>query len=214
MNAIPIVSLAESALPIPDADDEHAALIRLRQGDLRALDVLVLRYQVRAVRAAYLIVRDRGAAEDIAQTVFLRLAQRIHLLDPRRPFAPYLFRSITNEAIKIAERRERQVSLDQPVSDDDRALVDLLPDWTADPAAQYDQAELRAVVWAAMGQLTPKQRAPAVLRFYLEWSEAEIADALSLPVGTVKWRLHEARHRLRKLLAPYMTAALSAWLGV
>lgn len=196
------------------ADAESAALTRLRQGDLAALDLLVLRYQVEATRAAYLITRDRAAAEDAAQTVFVRLPDRIHQYDPRRPFAPYLFRSVINEALKSAQRRERSVSLHAERAADGQTLEDLLPDWDSDPANAFDQGELRRVVWEAMGKLPPKQRAVAAMRFYLEWSEAEIAQSLAIPVGTVKWRLHAARARLQTLLAPFMNAALATWLGV
>ncbi len=193
-------------------EDEQAAITRLRRGDVQALDALVLRYQVQVVRAAFLITRDRGAAEDAAQTVFVRLIERIQQYDPRRPFAPYLYRSVIHEAIKIAQKRERDLSLDAET--DGVTLADLLPDWTHDPASEFERAEVRRAVWSALGKLPPKQRAVAVMRFYLEWSEAEIAAALNVPVGTVKWRLHDARARLHKLLTPYMSAALAVWLGL
>lgn len=193
-------------------EDETAAITRLRRGDARALDTLVLRYQVGVTRAAFLITRDRGAAEDAAQSVFVRLIERIQQYDPRRPFAPYLYRSVIHEAIKIARKRERDLSMDAET--EGVTLAEVLPDWTNDPAARFEQAEARRVVWAAMGQLPPKQRAVAVMRFYLEWSEAEIAETLRVPVGTVKWRLHDARVRLQRILAPYMSAALAAWLGM
>jgi RNA polymerase sigma-70 factor (ECF subfamily) len=192
--------------------ETEAAITRLRRGDVRALDTLVLRYQVGVTRAAFLITRDRGAAEDAAQSVFVRLIERIQQYDPRRPFAPYLYRSVVHEAIKIAQKRERDVSMD--AERDGVTLADLLPDWTSDPAGEFERQEVRRAVWSAMGQLPPKQRAVAVMRFYLEWSEAEIAETLRVPVGTVKWRLHDARVRLQRILSPYMSAALTAWLGV
>ncbi len=198
--------------PAVQLEDEQAAITRLKRGDVRALDVLVLRYQVEVTRAAFLITRDRGAAEDAAQSVFVRLIERIHQYDARRPFAPYLVRSVVHEAIKIAQKRERDLSID--ADENGIALGDLLPDWTTEPAGEFERDEVRRAVWSALGQLPPKQRAVAVLRFYLEWSEAEIATALSVPVGTVKWRLHDARARLQKLLAPMMSAALAAWLGL
>ncbi|MBL8162224.1 MAG: sigma-70 family RNA polymerase sigma factor [Anaerolineae bacterium] len=189
---------------------EKAALLRLRAGDVRALDVLVLRYQLEAVRAAFLITRDTGTAEDAAQSVFVRLVDRIRQYDPNRPFAPYLIRSVINEAIKLAQKRERDLSLDAET--EGSALEDLLPDWTNEPATEFERGEVRRAIWDAMGKLPPKQRAVAVMRFYLEWSEAEMADALNVPLGTVKWRLHDARTRLQRMLAPYMSAALAAWL--
>ncbi|MFN8528233.1 MAG: sigma-70 family RNA polymerase sigma factor [Anaerolineae bacterium] len=214
-NAAIADGVAKSAADEPSARrwDEVDTLRRLRMGDLSALDGLVMRYQVEMVRTAYLIVRDRAAAEDVAQTIFVRLAERIHQYDPQRPFAPYLYRSILHEAIKQAAKRERSLSMDADLADGDMTLADLLPDWSNDPAAQFEQAEIRRAVWDAMGKLPPKQRAAAVMRFYLDWSEADMAAALNVPVGTVKWRVHDARARLQKLLAPLMTAALAAWLA-
>ena len=63
-------------------------------------------------------------------------------------------------------------------------------------------AATREAVWTALGQLPPAQRAVIVMRYYLELSEAEMADCLACPPGTVKWRLHAARTHLRRLLRP------------
>src|SRR4051794_10135971 len=76
--------------------NEYEALARLRDGDIGGLEALVRLYQVRAVRAAYLVVRDRALAEDVAQGAFLRVYQRIAQLDPARPFAPWFFRIVVN----------------------------------------------------------------------------------------------------------------------
>ena len=59
----------------------------------------------RAIRAAYLIVRDRALAEDLVQTAFLRAYDRIGQFDPSRPFAPWFLRSVVNDAVKAAMRR-------------------------------------------------------------------------------------------------------------
>ena len=182
--------------------DERQALARLRQGDIGGLESLVQLYQVKAVRTAYLITRDRALAEDIAQTAFLRVHERIHQYDPKRPFEPWFLRVIINDAVKAASRRQRQVSIDANFADSDLSLADLLVDPLPDPADAFEREELQRAVWDAMGQLSPKQRAVAVLRFYLEYGESEMAEYLTVPAGTVKWRLHAARERLKKLLTP------------
>jgi len=190
-----------------DDADPARAIARLRRGDLGGLEPLVRVHQVEATRAAYLIVRDAALAQDIVQTVFVRLAERIHQYDPSRPFKPYLLRSVVNDAIKAVEKANRQVSLDAPVSAvDEVSLIDLLPDDALDPAAAYERDEIRRLVWDALDQLPAKARAAAVMRYFLGWSEAEMAEALGVSVGTVKWRLHDARTRLSKLLAPLVNA--------
>jgi RNA polymerase sigma-70 factor (ECF subfamily) len=182
--------------------DERGAIARLRRGDLSGLETLVRLYQVKAVRTAYLITRDRAAAEDIVQAAFLRISERIHQFDPQRPFEPWLMRIVVNDAVKAAQRLQRQVSMDADLGENDLTLADILVDPAPDPADEFERQAIQDAVWDAMEQLTPKQRAVAVLRYYLGYGEAELADTLTIPLGTVKWRLHSARQRLQKLLTP------------
>jgi RNA polymerase sigma-70 factor (ECF subfamily) len=188
--------------------DERHALALLRRGDIGGLETLVQIYQVKAVHTAYLITRERAAAEDIVQTAFLRVHERIHQYNPQRPFEPWFLRVIINDAVKAANRRQRQVSIDANFDNSDLSLADVLVDPALDPAAEVERLEIQRVVWEAMGQLTPKQRAVAVLRYYLGYGEAEMADYLTLPSGTVKWRLHAARERLQKLLTPFWNESM------
>ncbi len=175
--------------------DERQAIARLKAGDIAALDTLADLHYVAAVRAAYLVTHDRPLAEDVVQTAFLRLADRIGLFDAARPFAPWFLRCVINDAVKAVTRARPVLSLDGP----DDSLE--LPAADPDPAETLLRAETRAAVWAALGQLAPDQRAAVMLRYYLDLSEPEIAALQVVPTGTVKWRLHAARRRLRGLLA-------------
>jgi DNA-directed RNA polymerase specialized sigma subunit len=83
------------------------AIMRLKEGDLTGLDALIERYQLRAVRAAYLIVRERPLAEDIVQEAFVQLVRKIHKFDETRPFAPWFLRCVINDALKAAQRQKR-----------------------------------------------------------------------------------------------------------
>ena len=182
--------------------EERDAVARLKRGDPGGLEGLVRRHQVRAMRAAYLVTRDLPLAEDIVQAAFLRAYERIGQFDAARPFGPWFLRSVVNDAVKAARRYERQVPLGdcEDRSGDQVSLADTLADQGAGPADLLEAAELRQAVWQALGQLPPSQRAVIVLRYYLELNESEMADALACPKGTVKWRLHAARGRLRTLL--------------
>ncbi len=180
--------------------EEGKAIARLKRGDVGGLETLVRRYQVQAVRAAYLIIHDRALAEDIVQAAFLRAYERIGQFDARRPFGPWFLRSVVNDAIKASTRRERQVSLQDGARGEGTSLADLLPDPNPGPVHLAEAAETRQAVWDALGELPPAQRAAIVLRYYLGLSETEMAGELACPPGTVKWRLHAARKRLRRLL--------------
>jgi RNA polymerase sigma-70 factor (ECF subfamily) len=182
--------------------DEREAIERLRRGDVAGLEFLVNAYQLRAVRAAYLITRDRHLAEDVAQGAFVKVFRRIGQFDIERPFAPWLLRIVTNDAVKAASRRERAVSLDSVPGDPSAALAEVLPDPAPGPESAAEQAEARLAVWEAVGKLPPSQRAALVLRYYVGLSEAEMAERTGRAAGTVKWLLHAGRKRMRELLGP------------
>lgn len=186
--------------------EEAEAIARLKQGDVGGLEVLVQRYQLQAVRTAFLITRDRALAEDLVQAAFVRAYERIEQFDAGRPFGPWFLRSVVNDAIKTASRRKRWVSLE--ASDGaETILADLLTDPNPGPADLVEAADTRRAVWEALGTLPPAQRAATVLRYYLGLSEAEMAKELACPPGTVKWRLHAARKRLQALLRPLWPGA-------
>lgn len=182
--------------------EEHEAIARLKRGDPSGLEFLVQRYQVLAVRTADLIVRDRAAAEDVVQTVFIRTFDRIYQFDSARPFGPWLMRCVVNDAIKAAAKLERQVSLEADAESDVSTLTEALHDPAPSPEALLEVAQSSEQVWAALGRLSPEQRAVVVLHYYLDFSETELTEKLNRPRGTIKWRLYAARERLRELLRP------------
>ena len=186
---------------------EREAIARLRHGEIDALELFVRRYQVKAVRAAYLITQDARLAEDIVQESFLNAYAHIHQFDPNRRFEPWFLRSVCNAAIKAAQRSQRSLSLDADGPEDvdfGAVLVDDLPT----PEEEAEQDEIRERVRAALGQLSPRQRAAVVQRYFLEMSEQQMAEALDSPPGTVKWLLNAARDKLRSILNSERNSAL------
>lgn len=182
--------------------EESDAILRLHRGEIAALDVLVRRYQLRAVRAAYLVTRDRALAEDVVQATFLRVYERIGQFDDRRPFAPWFLRSVVHAAVKASMRQDRSRSLDRDADDTHPDNGCTVPDPAPTVETMWEQVETRQEMWEALGRLAPIHRAAIVQRYYLGLSETEMADGLDCPVGTVKSRLHTARQRLRLLLQP------------
>lgn len=167
------------------------------------METLVKCYQVQAVYAAYLIVRDLKQAEDIVQGSFLRAAQKIHQFDERRPFGAWFLRSVVNAAIKAAKHQKRFVSLDRDTDEDAYPLME----WILDPKPGPDQIteteETRRLVWNALEQLSAEQRAAIIMRHFLEMNETEMTYELHRPVTTIRWWLRTARNRLRDTLRPF-----------
>ena len=184
--------------------DERAAVDRLKRGDVGGLEELVDRYHTRAARAAYLVVRDRALAEDVAQGAFVRACERIGTFDADRPFAPWFMKLVLNEAIGVARRRERVASREVRGAED---ILARLADPAAGPHGLAEAGETRRRVWTALEELPPVQRAAIVQRYYLGMCEAEMSERGASPPGTIKRRLHDARRGLSKLLRPQSLAA-------
>lgn len=184
---------------------EQQAITQLKQGNPDGLAVLVQAYQVEAVHAALLIVRDQGTAEEVVQEAFLRAYRKIDQFDASRRFGPWFLRSVINAALKAAAAQNRVEPLEEAQEGNQAAAWLIDPD--PGPQELVETAETREAVWQALGQLTPDQRAAVVLRYFLEEGENEMIQALDRPRSTIKWWLHAARQRLRDLLGPFFASA-------
>jgi RNA polymerase sigma-70 factor (ECF subfamily) len=175
--------------------EEREAVARLKRGDVSGLEALVRLYQMQALDASYLVSRDYALAEDIVQASFLRAYERIHQFDGARPFGPWFLRSVVNSTLTTLTNR-RDLSLEAQTGE----AVELP---SPDPGLEemLEAAETREEVMAALDRLSPGQRAAIVMRYYLDLSDAEVSHKLDIPPGTVRRRLHDARQRLRRLLA-------------
>jgi len=181
--------------------EDQIAISRLKQGDLTGLEILVNRYQIQAVHAAYAIVYDRALAEDIAQTAFVKVVERVYQFDAELPFAPWFFRIVVNDAIKVAKKQKRVVSLEEQMDEPTVQLANWLVDPNLKPEQMLEQQETRKFILKAIQSLTPEQRAVIVMRYFLEMSEADMVAKMDRPLSTIKWWLRDARDRLRKLLS-------------
>lgn len=160
-----------------------AALVRAAQrGSEEAVEALFRRHWRRAHRAAFLIVRDDAAAEDIAQEGFLAALRALDRFDRRRPFPPWLHRIVVNRAIDHARAR----TLRREVGEDT----------AGEPAAVEAETGLDPDLSAALAELDPEQRAAIVLRYLLEYTPGEIARLLDVPRGTVNSRLRRGLDHL------------------
>lgn len=177
--------------------DEQEAIQKLKNKDIGGLEFLVTRYQVKAVRTAYLITRDVGLAEDVVQDSFLQAYRSISSFDSTRPFEPWFMRSVVNAAVKILQKSARQVE----AGEDADQLFDQFTEQVESVESQVQSSEFQNQIWEAMQKLSPRQRAVVVQRYFLDMSEKEMAAESGAAVGTIKWLLNAARERLRGLLA-------------
>jgi RNA polymerase sigma-70 factor (ECF subfamily) len=160
---------------------ERAHVRGAQRGSASDLEALFRLHWPRAFRAAFLVVHDSAAAEDIAQEAFLAAIRNLDRFDRRRPFGPWLHRIVVNRAIDWTRARQLRAEselVDLPAAEPERPLDDSLLD--------------------ALAELAPEQRAVIVLRHLLEYTPGEIAELLSLPRGTVNSRLRRGLDSLKE----------------
>ena len=168
------------------ARSEHALVRAAQGGSAEAMEELFRRHWPRAHRAAWLVVHDAAAAEDVAQEAFLAAVRSLDRFDRRRPFGPWLHRIVVNRAIDHA--RARDVRREVP--------ADAVAEAGASGAGSCGPSDK---VVAALAALAPEQRAVIVMRHLLGFTPGEIARVLGLPRGTVNSRL---RRGLDALVEP------------
>jgi RNA polymerase sigma-70 factor (ECF subfamily) len=164
--------------------NERALVREAQQGSIEAMEALFRSYWPSAHRAAYLVVHDPAAAEDIAQESFLAAIRALDRFDRRRPFGPWLHRITVNRAIDHARARAH------------RRETELSPAAVAPEVTDGFDSE----IVAAMGRLAPEQRTVLVLRHVLDYTPGEIATLLGIPRGTVNSRLRRALDALGQQL--------------
>jgi RNA polymerase sigma-70 factor, ECF subfamily len=165
------------------ARQEQAWVREAQGGSASAFEALFRLYWPQVFRAAYLVVHDAAAAEDIAQEAFLAALRSLDRFDRSRPFGAWLHRIVVNRAIDWARSRQLrgEAGLEETVAPD-------------------RNAELSDDVIHALADLTPEHRGVIVLRHVLGYTPGEIAALLDLPRGTVNSRLRRGLDTLKERL--------------
>ncbi len=175
--------------------EESELVERARHGDARAYGDLVVRYQGLAARAAYLVTGSAADAEEATQEGFVKAYYALGRFRAGAPFRPWLLRIVTNEAINRRTSAHRHVTV---------ALSEAEDRPSGDTALSPEEATLagerRALVRDALAKLRDDDRLVIAYRYFLELSEAEMAEALHVARGTVKSRLSRAIARLREVM--------------
>jgi len=186
--------------------DEELLLGYRSQGDPEAFDVLVQRYERELYGYLRHYMGDAEMAEDVFQQTFLQVHLKCEQFEPGRKVRPWLYTVATNQAIDFQRRnrRHRMVSLDGRAggNSDGNAgkLVELLDSPEAGPAEEAEAAERRGQVRGALEQLPEQTKQVVVLVYFQGLKYREAAEILSIPVGTVKSRLHAAINKLSETL--------------
>lgn len=185
-------------------DSDDLTLVRaFREGDDKAFEEIVRRYQRQVASAVYLTMGGRGDVEDLTQEVFMRVYRSIDRVTVETSLFSWIYRIAMNLCIDELRRRriKRVFSLD-PTADGSAQY----PDVFEEPARTSDALmteEKKSQILQAIGKLTPAHRAALVLREYEDMSYREIAKSLGISEQAVKSRIFRAREELKELLKDY-----------
>jgi RNA polymerase sigma-70 factor, ECF subfamily len=175
--------------PRPGARDDASLIRQARDGSADAVESLVRRHWDGAHRAAYLLVHDAAAAEDIAQEAVLAAVRAIDGFDRRRPFRPWLHRIVVNRSLDCLRARARRPEVSAELAGP-----------AQDPGAPGQADRLSDELMEALAGLEPADRALVVLRHLFGYRASELGRMLDMPAATVRTRLARALARLRARL--------------
>lgn len=158
----------------------------------KAFEELVYRYQERLYNLAYRLTGEREEAQDLTQEALVRAYTGLKTFRRGERFSPWVYKITVNLCISHLRRRKPRVQLD-----DDAPIVD----GSLSPEQALEKKEIRDTVQRAILTLPEQYRAVILLRHQQDLPYADIANALGLPIGTVKTHLFRAREMLHKLLS-------------
>lgn len=183
---------------MPDERTDEHLLEDYRNGDAAALRTIIDRHHDALMRFLTRFLGDRQAAEDVFQDAFLQVHLSADSFDVTRRFKPWLFTIAANKARDYLRKSRRNHTLDllAPIGgaggEGGRTFMDLMEVDVPPPGAASDDRERDRLVQECVDSLPPHLREILLLAYFQKMSYANVADALGVPLGTVKSRLHAA----------------------
>lgn len=182
---------------------------RARNGDARAFETLLRRYQGWVFTLALRMLGDRAEAEDMAQEIFLKAFRALKGFKGASRFSTWLYTIASHQCLNHLEARRRQADYhgrggrSQAVRDEPPGM-ERVADETLRADALLEQADRARIVQEELARLTQEHRIVLVLREIQGLSYEEIATILGLELGTVRSRLHRARMAMKARLEPHL----------
>lgn len=172
-----------------------------RKGDQRAFAEIVELYKDKIFHLAYRMLNNRHEAEDIVQETFLRVYKNLDRYDENQKFSTWIYRIGTNLCIDRLRKRKPSYSLDADMNDQEGMDgYSMIPSDDRTPESEMLLSETQRIIHQAIETLPAKYKTIMILRYIQDMSLQEISEVLTLPVTTIKTRVHRGREFLRKKL--------------
>jgi RNA polymerase sigma-70 factor (ECF subfamily) len=180
--------------------EDDSLLERFLEGDGDALESLIKRYEKPLYAYLARVTGDRHLAEDVFQETFLRVAKEAARFDRKRKFKPWLYSIATRLAIDGLRKKTVRSEVPLEAPEGGAGLVEGIAGGARGPLEEAEKKEEVERLHEAMARLTEVERAVALMHFREGLTLLEISEALDIPLGTVKSRLHAALVRLAGLM--------------
>lgn len=182
------------------AFDDEMLIRRAQGGDRSAFDVLLTRHEIKAYQYAFRLTRNSEEASDVVADAFIRIYNAIGNFKGQSSFATWMYRILTNCFLDLRKRVKPTSSLEVATQAGDGEVERQIEDPGLSPHEESEKTEREERVERAVNKLPEYQRSMIVMYHVDMLTYEEIAEALDLPIGTVKSRLNRARLSLRDLL--------------
>lgn len=183
-------------------EDYHLVCQAVEFNNQSAYSTLLDRYRESIYHMMYKMVHNRDDADDLTLEAFGKAFRKLHTYTPNYAFSTWLFKIASNNCIDfIRKKRMKMLSIDDTLEEDGQQdFSNNLKSSALDPEERFIYQQRKVILRDLMKRLRPKYRVMIELRFFEELSYQEIADRLSLPVGTVKAQLFRAKELLYEIL--------------
>ena len=192
-----------------DADADALLVERVKQGDKRAFEMLVVKYQRRVARLISRMVRDSELVQDITQETFIKVYRALPQFRGESAFYTWLYRIAVNTARKALLELKRDplvlaMTSATDAENDETSRVESEPSNGETPEAVLASKEIATAVNAAVEALSEDLRQAITLREIEGLSYEEIAELMNCPIGTVRSRIFRAREAIATRLRPLL----------
>jgi RNA polymerase sigma-70 factor (ECF subfamily) len=187
--------------------DDEAAIARVRGGDSDAFGALVEGHSRSVFRLAYRMTGNEQDAEDVVQETFLRAYRQLDKFDSRSSFGTWLYRIAANCSLDLIRSRKRRQEVNAPPEAEGPELVVSIAAGDPAPDRLAFSGEIRQMLDPALNLLSATERTAFVLRHYEGMGIEEIGRALGVESGAAKHSVFRAVQKLRRALAPAVSAA-------
>lgn len=185
--------------------DDQVLIERAQRGDMAAFDGLIRKHERRAYQFACRLTTNQDEAADVVADAFVRVHNALQNFKGQSAFTTWLYRILTNCFLDMRKREKNRqaLSLESAMQTSEGELTRQIEDTGDTPYEEAERSERGKAVELAVAQLPEYQRAMIVMYHGEGLAYEEIAEALDLPIGTVKSRLNRARLSMREILASH-----------